>query len=213
MATCWSTSACCCSTSTWLTPPSAKRCRVRFSPSVAMRMMSCVVSICACNDASVMRGVHHVGGQRQVGGQQLPLLVFGLGVQLLDLPAHAAEQVQRVGDVHVGGIVRVVWPCPRRPKPNWASDACWRCHCALRPTWGTAPPCAARTFSCACAQRCPGGGDVGVGLQRQRHEVGDLLRLEQRPPVARNVPPLLELLRRAAGHRGRYGPGRQVASR
>ena len=53
------------------------------------------------------RRVDDVGGERQVGRLQFETLILGLGVQLLDLPPDAAERVQRVGDVHGGGIQRV----------------------------------------------------------------------------------------------------------
>ncbi len=61
------------------------------------------------------RRCDHVAGQREVARLQREPRVFGLGLQRLDLPADAPEGVQRVRDVHVGAVQRVVVPAgPRK---------------------------------------------------------------------------------------------------
>ena len=95
-------------------------------------------------------GGHHVRGQREVAGLERVSLVVGLRLQRLDLAADAAENIERVGDVHARAVQGV--------EIGAIAGQAERGQRGLR---RAAPD----TFPSARIKRAALGGDVLVGLR------------------------------------------------
>ena len=154
------------------------------------------------------QGADQVGGQGEIGGFQLVALVVRLRLQSLDLPAHQPEHVQGVGDVERAGIV-----VERRDDAARNAERRQR-HLLARGVGrgadrGEERPLRRAHVLARLAQGRLRRPQIGVGLQRLRHQRGDLRRVEQLPPLARHVGAGAEALRGAAQRGGGDGLHRQ----
>ena len=149
-------------------------------------------------------GGHDIRGEREVAGLEQASLVIRLRLQRFDLAANAAEDVERVGDVHARAVQRVeIGAVAGQADGGERGVGALRLKC----------PREARK-KCAAL-----GSDVLVGLfegslrgfegravlQCLLDQPVELGRLEQRPPLPRNVLRSDEALRLAAGDRCGHG--------
>ncbi len=163
-------------------------------------LVDCVDDVAGGVDLGALRGLldrggDHVRRQGEIARLELIALVVRLRLCRLDLPPLAAPNVRGIGDVH---------RCLEKVENHRGSRKAESLRIEALPGRGLVridggeqrAPLRPQIFF-RLAQRRLRGLQTGIGGQRARNKVIHSARVEHRPPIARDVPALLEFLRRA----------------
>ena len=158
------------------------------------------LDLCAQGGFEDGRG-DHVGGERQVGALELEALGLGQRIERFDLAPVAAPDVERIGEGDPGGEQAEDRVLVGERRLQDRRDLVLR-RAEGEPDGREERGALGPGIELGDLERRGGGVDVGIGPQRRLDQAVELGRLEDPPPLTRNVEALHDALRLAAGDFG-----------